>query len=99
MRRWDQRVGGCYIHGRSDSTPNRYGVRIGSVEIYGAVERVDTVAGSLVGRRELPNGGYFMPLFLCLRAGATLGEALKAGLRSACARNAAGATFRIKCTW
>ena len=31
--------GGCYIYGRSDSTLNRFGVRIGTAEIYRAVEK------------------------------------------------------------
>src|ERR1700729_1879571 len=31
--------GGCYIYGRSDSTLNRFGVRIGTAEIYRAVEQ------------------------------------------------------------
>jgi acetoacetyl-CoA synthetase len=68
--------GGCYIYGRSDSTLNRYGVRIGSAEIYRAVETVDEVADSLVVCCELPGGNYFMPLFLRLKPGATLDDAL-----------------------
>ena len=35
--------GGCYIYGRSDSTLNRHGVRIGSAEIYRALERIPDI--------------------------------------------------------
>jgi acetoacetyl-CoA synthetase len=68
--------GGCYIYGRSDSTLNRYGVRIGTAEIYRAVEHVDDVADSLIVCCELPGGNFFMPLFVKLKPGATLDEAL-----------------------
>ncbi|AOK56076.1 acetoacetyl-CoA synthetase [Burkholderia stagnalis] len=70
--------GGCYIYGRADSTLNRYGVRIGSAEIYRVVEEIDAVADSLVVCCEMPNGGFFMPLFLRLRDGAVLDDALRA---------------------
>lgn len=70
--------GGCYIYGRSDSTLNRNGVRIGSAEIYRAVEQVAGVADSLVVCCELPGGGFFMPLFLQLHAGTVLDDELRA---------------------
>jgi acetoacetyl-CoA synthetase len=40
--------GGAVIYGRSDSTINRQGVRMGTSEIYSAVEGADEVADSLV---------------------------------------------------
>jgi acetoacetyl-CoA synthetase len=67
---------GCYIYGRSDSTLNRYGVRIGTAEIYRAVEQVDAVADSLIVCCELPGGQFFMPLFVKLKPGFTLDDAL-----------------------
>ncbi|WP_179405304.1 acetoacetate--CoA ligase [Burkholderia guangdongensis] len=70
--------GGCYIYGRADSTLNRYGVRIGSAEIYRVVEEIEAIADSLVVCCELPGGRFFMPLFLRLRDGATLDDALRA---------------------
>lgn len=70
--------GGCYIYGRADSTLNRYGVRIGSAEIYRVVEEIEAVADSLVVCCELPGGNFFMPLFLRLREGAVLDDALRA---------------------
>ncbi|MBS0294198.1 MAG: acetoacetate--CoA ligase [Proteobacteria bacterium] len=69
--------GGCYIYGRSDSTLNRHGVRIGSAESYRVVEEMDEVADSLVVCCELPGGHFFMPLFLRLREGLELDDALR----------------------
>ncbi|NGY04503.1 acetoacetate--CoA ligase [Solimonas terrae] len=68
--------GGCYIYGRSDSTLNRFGVRIGTAEIYRAVEQVPEVADSLIVCVELPGGNFFMPLFVRLKPGIALDEAL-----------------------
>ena len=70
--------GGCYIYGRADSTLNRHGVRIGSAEIYRVVEEIEAVADSLVVCCELSGGRFFMPLFLRLRDGAVLDDALRA---------------------
>jgi len=80
--------GGCYIYGRSDSTLNRYGVRIGTAEIYRAVEQVEEIADSLIVCCELPGGHFFMPLFLRLKPGVQFDDALRdrvaARLRSDC---------------
>lgn len=62
--------GGVYVYGRSDSTLNRYGVRIGSSEIYSVLDQVAGIRDSLVICCELPNGEYYMPLFVQLAAGA-----------------------------
>ena len=70
--------GGCYIYGRSDSTLNRFGVRIGSAEIYRILERIPEVADSLVVCLEKPDGSFFMPLFVKLAAGGVLDDALRA---------------------
>lgn len=69
--------GGCYIYGRSDSTLNRFGVRIGTAEIYQSVEKVPEVADSLIVCCELPGGGFFMPLFVVTKPGVTLDDALR----------------------
>lgn len=66
--------GTVVIEGRSDATLNRSGVRMGSADIYAAVEAVEGVADSLVVGVELPDGDYFMPLFVV----AAQGEALDA---------------------
>lgn len=68
--------GGCYIYGRSDSTLNRFGVRIGAAEVYRAVEQVEAVADSVVVCCELDGGNFFMPLFIQLKPGFELDDAL-----------------------
>ena len=55
--------GSGVILARSDSTINRQGVRMGSSEIYAAVEDLEEVAASLVIGVETPAGEYFMPLY------------------------------------
>jgi acetoacetyl-CoA synthetase len=69
--------GGAYVYGRSDSTLNRFGVRIGSAEIYRCIERLDEVADSLIVCLETPNGGFYMPLFVKLAPGLELDEKTK----------------------
>jgi len=69
--------GSGVILGRSDSTINRLGVRMGSSEIYAAVEDLAEVTDSLVIGFELPRGGYLMPLFVVLKDGVALDENLK----------------------
>ena len=69
--------GGCYIYGRSDSTLNRYGVRIGTAEVYRAVEGLSEIEDSLVVNLNLSDGGFFMPLFVALRDGLTLDDPLR----------------------
>ncbi|MFV8127239.1 acetoacetate--CoA ligase [Streptomyces syringium] len=68
--------GSVIIHGRSDSTLNRQGVRMGSADIYEAVERLPEIRESLVIGAEQPDGGYWMPLFVHLAPGATLDDEL-----------------------
>jgi acetoacetyl-CoA synthetase len=70
--------GGCYIYGRSDSTLNRFGVRIGTAEIYRAVEQVGEIADCLIVCCERPGGEFFMPLFVQTKAGAPVDDALRA---------------------
>lgn len=69
---------GCVIYGRSDSTINRQGVRMGTSEIYQAVERIPEVLDSLIIDLELLGRASYMPLFVVLREGATLTDELKA---------------------
>ena len=69
--------GTVVIHGRSDSTLNRQGVRMGSADIYEAVERLPEIRESLVIGIEQPDGGYWMPLFVHLAEGAELDDALR----------------------
>jgi acetoacetyl-CoA synthetase len=69
--------GGCFVLGRSDATLNRYGVRIGTAEVYAALESVEEVADALIVNLDLPGGGFFMPLFVTLTEGAVLDDALR----------------------
>ncbi|WP_204060697.1 acetoacetate--CoA ligase [Microbispora corallina] len=75
--------GGCVIYGRSDSTLNRGGVRMGTSEFYRVVERYDEIADSLVidtGR--LGQEGRLL-LYVTMAEGATLTDDLIARLRTA----------------
>ena len=74
--------GGCYVHGRSDATLNRYGVRIGSAEIYRTLETIPEIADSLIVCIEEDGGGYYMPLFITLRDGVALDDALIATINA-----------------
>ncbi|MFT9473533.1 acetoacetate--CoA ligase [Streptomyces sp. Mo3] len=65
------------VGGRSDSTLNRMGVRMGSADIYAVVEQLPQIADSLVIGAELPDGRYMMPLFVVLAEGAALDDALR----------------------
>ena len=69
--------GSVVVHGRSDATLNRLGVRMGSAEIYTAVERIPEVRDCLVVGVEQDDGGYWMPLFVDLEDGVTLDEELR----------------------
>ncbi|MEU6558932.1 acetoacetate--CoA ligase [Nocardia nova] len=61
--------GSIIVHGRSDSTLNRHGIRMGSADIYQAVEQLPEIAEALVIGAEQPDGGYWMPLFVTLAPG------------------------------
>ncbi|MCV7253937.1 acetoacetate--CoA ligase [Mycobacterium hackensackense] len=68
--------GSIIVHGRSDSTLNRHGIRMGSADIYQSVERLPEIAEALVIGAEQPDGGYWMPLFVVLADGVQLDDAL-----------------------
>jgi acetoacetyl-CoA synthetase len=69
--------GGAVIYGRSDSTINRGGVRMGTSEIYRAVTEVDEVADALVVDVPREGGDSWMPLFVVMRDGAELNDAVR----------------------
>jgi acetoacetyl-CoA synthetase len=81
-----ERDNSVVIHGRSDATLNRDGVRLGSSDFYGVVEALPEVAETLVVGVEQPGGGYYLPLFVVPAAGHEVDEALidkiKAELRA-----------------
>ena len=68
--------GGAIIYGRSDSTINRHGIRMGSAEIYRVVEDVAEVQDSLVVDLEYLGRESYMPLFVVLKPGAALDDAV-----------------------
>jgi acetoacetyl-CoA synthetase len=70
--------GGAYIYGRSDATLNRFGVRIGTAELYRTIEKLPEIFDSLVVCIELPGGEFFMPMFLQLTPGYELTDDLTA---------------------
>ncbi|MEE6178681.1 acetoacetate--CoA ligase [Mycobacterium sp. 050134] len=69
--------GSVVVHGRSDATLNRMGVRMGSAEIYTAVERLPEIRDCLVVGVEQDDGGYWMPLFVHLADDAALDDDLR----------------------
>ena len=73
--------GTAVIYGRSDSTINRGGVRMGTAEIYSAVLGLDEVVDALV--IDMPREGTdgWMPLFVVLREGESLDDSLIAEIR------------------
>ncbi len=73
--------GGCVIYGRSDSTINRQGIRMGTSEIYRVVEGFDEVVDSLIVDLELLGRESYLPLFVVLREGLTLDDDLRARIR------------------
>jgi acetoacetyl-CoA synthetase len=75
--------GGAIIYGRSDATINRHGIRMGTAELYRAVEAQPEVLDSLVVDLEYLGRESWMPLFVVLREGLALDGALEARLREA----------------
>jgi acetoacetyl-CoA synthetase len=80
--------GSVVIHGRSDATLNRLGVRMGSTEIYSAVAGMPEVRDCLVVGVEQDDGGYWMPLFVDLADGVDLDEELKSRIVTEIRRHA-----------
>jgi acetoacetyl-CoA synthetase len=70
--------GTSVIYGRSDTTINRYGIRMGTAEIYRVVEELPEVRDSLVVDLEYLGRASYMPLFVVLNSGFELDEPLKA---------------------
>ena len=70
--------GTSVIYGRSDSTINRHGIRMGTAELYRVVENVPEIVDSLVVDLEYLGRESFMALFVVLREGVTLDASLKA---------------------
>jgi len=69
--------GTAVIYGRSDSTINRSGIRMGTSEIYRAVLGIDAVVDALVVDIPRPGTEGWMPLFVVLREGTALDDELR----------------------
>jgi acetoacetyl-CoA synthetase len=68
--------GGCVIYGRSDSTINRQGIRMGTSEIYRVIDSFPEIVDSLIVDLELLGRESFLPLFVVMAAGESLDAAL-----------------------
>ena len=75
--------GSCVIYGRSDATINRHGLRMGTSELYRAVEALPEVLDSMVVDLEYLGRESYMPLFVALRPGITLDGTIKARINEA----------------
>ncbi len=71
------------ILGRSDATLNRQGVRIGTAEIYRALDQIPELRDSLIINLERPDGSDWMPLFVALNDGISLTDELKTKIKTA----------------
>lgn len=76
-------TGGSLIYGRSDATINRKGLRMGSSEIYRAVEGLSDVMDSLVVDLEFLGRDSFMPLFVVPAQGVAVDDALRKKINDA----------------
>ncbi len=91
---------GAIIYGRSDATINRHGIRMGTAELYRAVEVLPEVLDSLVVDLEYLGLESWMPLFVVLREGLVLDAALEARLKDSIrqalsARHVPNAVFQV----
>ena len=75
--------GGCIIYGRSDATINRHGLRMGTSELYSAIEALPEVLDSMVVDLEFLGRDSYMPLFVVLRDGIVLDDAVRQRLANA----------------
>lgn len=75
--------GSLVILGRSDATLNRQGVRIGTAEIYRALDQIPELRDTLIVNLERPDGSDWMPLFVALNSGFSLTDELINKIKSA----------------
>lgn len=68
---------GLVILGRSDATLNRHGVRIGTAEIYRAIDMIPEIKDSLIVNLELEGGKHFMPLFVIMNDDCKFDDSIK----------------------
>lgn len=75
--------GASIIYGRSDATINRKGLRMGSAEIYQAVEGLDVIQDSLVVDLEFLGRDSFMPLFVVMKDDVVFDDSVKTQINEA----------------
>jgi acetoacetyl-CoA synthetase len=75
--------GGVVVHGRSDATLNPGGIRIGTAEIYRLVEAMDEIVDSVVVGKRTPDADVEVCLFVILREGISLDDALVDRIKAA----------------
>ena len=75
--------GSLVVSGRSDSTLNRHGVRLGSADIYTVVDQIPDVRESLVIGAEIGDGSYWLVLFIVLADDVELTDDLAAAIKDA----------------
>ncbi len=80
--------GSVIISGRSDSTLNRHGVRLGSADIYDVVDKLPQVSEALVIGAELGDGAYWLVLFIVLADRAVLTGELTRAIKAVIAAQA-----------
>jgi len=74
--------GSMVVHGRSDATLNRHGIRMGSADIYEVVEAIDAISEAFVVGIDGPDGKYWMPLFVAMAPDKRLDAALTDKIRT-----------------
>jgi acetoacetyl-CoA synthetase len=79
--------GSVIIYGRSDATLNRGGVRIGTSEIYSAVDLIPEVRDSLIVCVERKSGEFWMPLFVAMQPGVALTQEIKSRINQSLKSN------------
>src|SRR5699024_10449161 len=65
-----------------DTTLNRQGIRIGTAEIYRAVDKIKDIKDSLIVNVELSGGGDYMPLFVLMQEGKELSDEVLDSIRN-----------------
>ena len=75
--------GGCTISGRSDATINRHGLRMGTAEIYSAVEALPAIADTMIVDVEREGGDSQLIMFVVPAAGHAVDAAMEAAVAGA----------------
>lgn len=80
--------GTMIVSGRSDSTLNRGGVRMGTADVYAAVDTIAEIADCIMLGIEMRDGSYWMPLFVVPMQDVKLNDALRSRIHLTIATHA-----------